>query len=87
VRRLLQSAWLAPRVYGPHGAAFRRLLAASPGARAAGAKWYEGARLGVRTKARLAGGLAWAFVRDRLAAQTSGSGRLGDGIVNGGPSS
>lgn len=52
-RHLLQSAALAGRVYGARGLAYRRLLASSEAARAAGAAWYAGASLSVPTKARL----------------------------------
>jgi flavin-dependent dehydrogenase len=60
-RHLMQSAWLARRVYGPRGAAWRALLARDPLAREAGARWYAGERLGWLTKARLAAGLARAL--------------------------
>jgi flavin-dependent dehydrogenase len=56
-RHLLQSAWLARRVYGPRGAVWRAFLARDPLARAAGASWYAGERLAWPTKARLAAGL------------------------------
>ncbi len=52
-RHLLQSAWLASRVYGAQGLAYRRLLAESTAARRAGAAWYAGARLPLGVKARL----------------------------------
>lgn len=65
-RHLLQSAWLAGRVYGPSGGPWRRLLATSPHARAAGAEWYAGRPLARRSKVRLAAGLALAFARQRL---------------------
>jgi flavin-dependent dehydrogenase len=52
-RHLLQSAWLARRVYGPRGASWRRFLAGSAFARQAGAAWYTGRPLGWTTKARL----------------------------------
>ena len=48
-KHLLQSAWLARHVYGRRGAPFRRLLVASPEARAAGARWYVGESLGLGT--------------------------------------
>jgi menaquinone-9 beta-reductase len=57
-RHLLQSAWLARRVYGPRGAPWRAFVASSPLAREAGARWYAGRPLGWSTKARLAVGLA-----------------------------
>jgi len=53
-RHLLQSAWLAPRVYGAPGLAYRRFLRDSSAARRAGAAWYAGERLSRLTKARLA---------------------------------
>ena len=59
-RHLLQSAWLAKRVYGPRGRVWRAFLAGQPLAQEAGARWYAGRRLGWRTKARLALGLALA---------------------------
>ena len=52
-RHLLQSAGLAARVYGERGLAYRRLLARSAAARAAGAAWYAGARVSLGAKARL----------------------------------
>ena len=61
-RHLLQSAWLAPRVYGKNGSLYRSLLLRSEPARAAGARWYKGEKLSLRTKAKLAFGL----VRERL---------------------
>lgn len=57
-RHLLQSAWLARRVYGPQGASWRAFVAGSALAREAGARWYAGRPLGGSTKARLAVGLA-----------------------------
>src|SRR5205807_539336 len=53
-RHMLQSAWLARRVYGRRGAMWRRFLVDSEVARAAGARWYEGRRLSWATKAELA---------------------------------
>jgi flavin-dependent dehydrogenase len=53
-RHLLQSAWLAARVYGASGARYRTLLRDSPSARRAGAAWYAGERLPRLTKAALA---------------------------------
>jgi flavin-dependent dehydrogenase len=53
-RHLAQSAWLARRVYGPRGQAWRSFLARSASARAAGAAWYAGHSLPLSTKARLA---------------------------------
>ena len=63
-RHLLQSAWLARRVYGPRGASWRRFLAASAFARQAGAAWYTGRPLGWTTKARLGVGLGVALAAD-----------------------
>jgi len=60
-RHLLQSAWLARRVYGPRGARWRAFLARDPLAREAGARWYAGDGLGWPTKARLAARLARAL--------------------------
>jgi flavin-dependent dehydrogenase len=60
-RHLLQSAWLARRVYGPRGAPWRAFLARDPLARAAGARWYAGEALGWATKARLGVRLAVAI--------------------------
>ncbi len=57
-RHLLQSAWLAKNVYSARGEPFRRLLARSPAAREAGARWYHGERLGRWTKAALGARLA-----------------------------
>jgi flavin-dependent dehydrogenase len=56
-RHMLQSAWLARRVYGARGAMWRRFLVGSPLARAAGARWYDGRALSWGTKMRLAVGL------------------------------
>ncbi len=60
-RHLLQSAWLARRVYGPRGAAWRRFLVHNARARAAGAGWYTGERLSWPDKARLGFWLALSF--------------------------
>jgi flavin-dependent dehydrogenase len=62
-RHLLQSAWLARRVYGAHGAAWRGFLAESALAREAGAAWYAGTRLRWATKMQLGVGLGRAAVR------------------------
>jgi flavin-dependent dehydrogenase len=62
-RHLLQSAWLARRVYGQRGASWRAFVAGSPLAREAGARWYAGRPLGWSTKARLALGLAFEMRR------------------------
>jgi len=66
-RHLLQSAWLARRVYGPRGARWRTFLAREQAALEAGAKWYAGERLGWVAKARLGAKLAVALSRNRLA--------------------
>jgi flavin-dependent dehydrogenase len=63
-RHLLQSAWLARRVYGPRGASWRGFLAGSAYARRAGAAWYTGRPLGWTTKARLGIGLGLALASD-----------------------
>jgi flavin-dependent dehydrogenase len=57
-RHMLQSAWLARRVYGRGGAAWRRFLAGNAGARAAGAGWFSGKELGWQGKVRLGASLA-----------------------------
>ena len=62
-RHLLQSAWLARRVYGAHGAAWRGFLAREQSALEAGARWYAGERLGWAAKARLGAKLAIALVQ------------------------
>jgi flavin-dependent dehydrogenase len=62
-RHLAQSAWLARRVYGPRGAAWRSFLARSPSARAAGADWYAGHALSTGLKLRLAANLAAGWAR------------------------
>ncbi len=62
-RHLLESAWLARRVYGPRGSSWRGLLAKNALAREAGAIWYTGSPLGWRTKVRLGASLALAFAR------------------------
>lgn len=56
-RHMLQSAWLARRVYGRMGQPARRLLLSSTFARDAAMRWYNGSSLGWSTKARLAIGL------------------------------
>lgn len=53
-RHLLQSAWLAPRVYGAPRDAPPRTKRGTGGRRAPGAAWYAGERLSKLTKARLA---------------------------------
>jgi flavin-dependent dehydrogenase len=62
-RHLLQSAWLARRVYGARGAPWRAFLAREPSALEAGARWYAGERLGWGAKARLGAKLAVALSR------------------------
>jgi len=62
-RHLLQSAWLARRVYGARGARWRAFLAREQSAMEAGARWYAGERLGWGTKARLGAKLAVALAR------------------------
>jgi flavin-dependent dehydrogenase len=57
-RHLLQSAWLAPRVYGKRGKTFQNYLLRSDFARSVAARWYEGQSLGLFTVAQLALGLA-----------------------------
>jgi flavin-dependent dehydrogenase len=61
-RHLLQSAWMARRVYGPRGAVWRAFVAREPLAREAGALWYEGRALGWTTKVRLGAALAMALL-------------------------
>jgi flavin-dependent dehydrogenase len=56
-RHLLQSAWMAERVYGPRRAMWQNFLLRSPAARAAGVAWYRGESLPLSEKARLALGL------------------------------
>jgi flavin-dependent dehydrogenase len=56
-RHMLQSAWLATRVYGARGTRWRTFLAGTPAACRAGASWYAGDSLGWTTKAHLAASL------------------------------
>ena len=56
-RHMLQSAWLARRVYGRRGGAWRAFLARNPHARAAGAAWFSGKALGWDSKVRLGAAL------------------------------
>jgi flavin-dependent dehydrogenase len=56
-RHMLESAWLARRVYGRLGGPARRLLLTSSFARDAAMRWYNGETLGWSTKARLGLGL------------------------------
>jgi flavin-dependent dehydrogenase len=60
-RHLLQSAWLARRVYGARGEAWRAFLAREPAALEAGARWYAGERVPWTAKARLGAKLAVAL--------------------------
>jgi hypothetical protein len=57
-RHMLQSAWLARRVYGRRGAAWRAFLARNAHAREAGASWFSGKELGWESKLRLGAALA-----------------------------
>lgn len=57
-RHMLQSAWLARRVFAPIGAPARRLLLESSHARDAAMRWYRGDSLAWSTKLRLGAGLA-----------------------------
>jgi flavin-dependent dehydrogenase len=57
-RHLLQSAWLARRVYGRFKGPARRYLLRSQYARAAGMRWYRGEGLSAFTQLRLGLGLA-----------------------------
>jgi flavin-dependent dehydrogenase len=66
-RHLLESAWLARRVYGPNGAPWRMLLAGNARAREAGATWYAGTPVDWRTKAGLGASLAFGFIRQSWA--------------------
>ncbi len=56
-RHMLQSAWLARRVYGRMGHPARRLLLDSTFARDAAMRWYNGSSLSWATKLRLGLGL------------------------------
>src|SRR5262249_15220268 len=56
-RHLLQSAWLAPRVYGNYSRTFQDYLLKSHFAREMAARWYEGQTLGLLNVFRLAIGL------------------------------
>jgi flavin-dependent dehydrogenase len=61
-RHLLQSAWLARRVYGRLGHPARRYLLRSSYARAAAMRWYRGEALSMSTQLRLGLGLATSFI-------------------------
>jgi flavin-dependent dehydrogenase len=65
-RHLLQSAWLARRVYGTGGAPWRRFIADNALAREAGARWYAGRPVGWATKTRLGLSLGHALSRAKL---------------------
>jgi flavin-dependent dehydrogenase len=60
-RHLLQSAWLARRVYGARGAGWRAFLAREQAALEAGARWYAGESMSWAAKARLGAKLALAL--------------------------
>jgi flavin-dependent dehydrogenase len=62
-RHMLQSAWLARRVYGRAGNPARRLLLRSSFARDAAMRWYNGSSLPWPTKVRLGLGLVGHAVR------------------------
>ncbi len=64
-RHMLQSAWMARRVYGRIGQPARRYLIGSAYARRAAMKWYRGEKLDGLTHVRLGLGLA-ASLRPRL---------------------
>ena len=68
---MLQSAWLARRVYGRRGrlgTPARGLLLESTFARDAAMRWYNGSSLPWSTKLRLGVGLAKrAFAKERVA--------------------
>jgi flavin-dependent dehydrogenase len=68
-RHLLQSAWLARRVYGPSGAKWRAFLAQDSFAREAGARWYAGSSLTWSAKVRLGIGLGLALASARKQAR------------------
>lgn len=57
-RHLLQSAWMAKRVYRPVGAPMRKFLLRSKAARTAAMSWYRGEDLSWSTQLRLGMGLA-----------------------------
>lgn len=61
-RHLLQSAFLAPRVYGRFGGPAKRYLLQSEYARASAMRWYHGQALSLGTQLRLGLGLARAVV-------------------------
>jgi menaquinone-9 beta-reductase len=61
-RHLLQSAWLARRVYGRMGYPARQYLLRSSYARAAAMRWYRGEMLPLSTQLRLGLGLAGSVI-------------------------
>lgn len=65
-RHMLQSAWLARRVYGRIGHPARRLLLDSTFARDAAMRWYNGSSLPWSTKVRLGLGLVRHAVPERF---------------------
>jgi flavin-dependent dehydrogenase len=56
-QHLLQSAWMARRVYGPYGHFAQRYLLGSSYARSAGLRWYRGEALSAAMTMRLGFGL------------------------------
>jgi flavin-dependent dehydrogenase len=72
-RHLLQSAWLARRVYGPFGHPARRFLLESTYARAAAMRWYRGEALSAGTQLRLGLGLIAAVLPGRRSARARSS--------------
>src|SRR5262249_17766150 len=66
-KHLLQSAWIARRVYGPGGDPWRRYLVRSERARAVGGQWYPGDPIPLALRARLALDVAGALARGRPA--------------------
>jgi menaquinone-9 beta-reductase len=74
-KHMLQSAWLARRVYGRLGRPARRYLLDSDYARTAAMKWYRGEHLGTLTNLRLGVGLV-ASVFPAIAAAMRGGSRV-----------
>jgi menaquinone-9 beta-reductase len=62
-KHLLQSAWIARRVYGPYGEPWRRYLVRSARARAVGVQWYCGEPIPFELRARLALDVVGALAR------------------------
>jgi flavin-dependent dehydrogenase len=62
-RHLLQSAWLAKRVYAPIGFPMRRFLLGSSYAREAAMSWYRGENLSWATQLKLGAGLVRSLLR------------------------